>query len=313
MTQEDTIRQSRQTSPRALWKKRRAALEWKDYVAWRRGTDGFWVYKLKHRAVLLFGILLRASGLFKYGYRNALNIQTRHVELSPSALPEAFRGYRILHLSDLHLDSMEELAGRIAQAVAPLACDLCVITGDFRYPRHGPYEQILSPLERVVDAVRAKDGIYAVPGNHDTQAMSEDVEKLGVRLLTNERAVIERKGQRFFIIGVDDPHDYHTEDAINCLERGGGGFRLLLAHSPELYFEAAASGIHLYLCGHAHGGQICLPGGYPLMTFLNTGKRFYKGVWRHRGMIGHTSPGCGSSKIPVRFNCMPEVTLLTLK
>jgi predicted MPP superfamily phosphohydrolase len=313
MTRKTATRQGLETGPRALWKKRRASLEWEDYTAWRRGTDGFWLYKLKHRAVLLFGTLLKATGFYKYGYRNALNIQTRRLSLNANALPEAFDGYRILHLSDLHLDSMEDLAGRIAWAVAPLACDLCVITGDFRYSRHGAYKQILAPLERVVGAVSAADGIYAVPGNHDTQAMSEDIEKLGIRLLTNERAAILRNGQRLNIIGVDDPHDYYTEDAINCLKQKEAGFRLLLAHTPELYFQAAGCGIHLYLCGHSHGGQICLPGGFPLLTFLNTGKRFYRGVWRYRNMIGHTSPGCGTSKIPVRFNCMPEVTLLTLR
>jgi predicted MPP superfamily phosphohydrolase len=313
MTGEDSIGRDRQPTPRALWKKRRAALEWEDYVAWRQGTRGFWLYKLKHRAVLLFGTLLKATGLFKYGYRNALDLQVRHVAIAPKALPEVFGGYRILHLSDLHLDSIEALGERIAQTIAPLSCDLCVITGDFRYARHGAYEQILPPLEQVVGAVNARDGIYAVPGNHDTQAMSEDIEKRGIRLLTNETAAIVRDGQPLYIIGVDDPHDYHTEDAINCLKQNRAGFRLLLAHTPELYSQAAKSGIHLYLCGHAHGGQICLPGGYPLMTFLDTGKRFYRGVWRHRDMIGHTSAGCGTSKIPVRFNCMPEVTLLTLK
>jgi predicted MPP superfamily phosphohydrolase len=86
-----------------------------------------------------------------------------------------------------------------------------------------------------------------------------------------------------------------------------------LAHTPELYRQAAGSGIHLYLCGHSHGGQICLPGGFPLMTFLDTGKRFYRGKWQYRDMVGHTSTGCGASKIPVRFNCMPEVTVITLK
>jgi len=302
-----------ETRHRALWKKRRAALEWEDYTAWRKGTDGFWLYKLKHRAVLLFGKLLKITGLFKFGYRNAQNLRLRHLDVLPAGLPTAFEGYRILHLSDLHLDSMKGIGERIARKIAPLSCDLCVITGDFRYVRHGAYEQILLPLERIVKAVNAADGIYAVLGNHDTQAMSEDVEKLGIRLLTNQSVPVMRKGQQLNIIGVDAPHDYYTEAATACLTKKEGGFRLLLAHTPELYFQAAKSGIHLYLCGHSHGGQICLPGGFPLLTFLNTGRRFYRGLWRFRDMLGHTSAGCGTAKIPVRFNCTPEVTVLTLK
>jgi len=313
MIREDTSSQCRKTNQRAQWKKHRAALEWEDYANWHRGKNGFWLYKLKHKAILLFGTLLKATGFFKYGYRNALNLQVRHVELFPMALPEAFKGFRILHLSDLHLDSMEKIGELISRKIAPLSCDLCVITGDFRYPRHGAYKQILPPLRRVVDAANAAEGIYAVLGNHDTQAMSEDIENLGIRLLTNQSVPLIREGQQFNIVGVDDPHDYYTEAAAECLKKKESGFRLLLAHTPELYRLAATYGVDLYLCGHSHGGQICLPGGFPLMTFLNTGKRFYRGVWRFRDMIGHTSPGCGTAKIPIRFNCTPEVTVLTLR
>lgn len=313
MTPEITSIRRDDPSHRNQWKKRRAALEWKDYVDWHHGRNGYWLYKLKHRAILLLGAFTKATGFFKYGYRNALNLQTRHVDLFPKALPETYRGYRVLHLSDLHLDSVEGIGERIAQRVAPLSCDLCVITGDFRYVRHGSYRQILPPLGRIVEAVSAADGVYAVLGNHDTQAMSEDIEKLGIRLLANERVSIVRNKQRLNIIGVDDPHDYYTEAAVTCLKQKDDGFHLLLAHTPELYFQAACNGIHLYLCGHSHGGQICLPGGFPLLTFLKTGRRFYRGVWRFRGMTGHTSPGCGTAKIPIRINCPPEVTLLTLR
>jgi predicted MPP superfamily phosphohydrolase len=111
---------------------------------------------------------------------------------------------------------------------------------------------------------------------------------------------------------VDDPHDYHTEEATRCLENKIDGFRILLAHSPELYRLAAANSFALYLCGHSHGGQICLPGGWPLMTCLDTGRRFFNGLWRYGEMIGHTSPGCGTAKIPIRFNCRPEITVLVL-
>ncbi len=306
LTQQEKIERER-------WKKRRAALEWQDYVSWRRGTDGYWIYKFKHKAILLLGSLLKAVGLFKYGYRNAQRIGTRYVEIFPKSLPDAFKGYRILHLSDLHLDSIEGLGSRIAKIVASLSYDLCVISGDFRYARHGAFKQVLPPLRRIADAASASDGIYAVLGNHDTQAMSEDIEDLGIRLLTNQSVTIARGMAQLNLIGVDDPHDYYSKETAVCVKTRRNGFNLLLAHTPELYHLAATNNIHLYLCGHSHGGQICLPGGVPLMTYLNTGKRFYSGVWKYRDMIGHTSPGCGTAKIPIRFNCDPEITLLTLK
>lgn len=313
MTRESTDNRKQDQTQRDLWKKRRAALELKDYTNWRRGTNGYWIYKYKHRAILVFGALLKATGFFKFGYKNARDIQVRHVSISPRALPDAFKGYRILHLSDLHLDSIEGLGESIARTIAPLSFDLCVITGDFKYTRHGEYRQILSPLQHILAAVTAADGTYAVLGNHDTQAMAEDIEALGIHLLANQTVSLARNNQRVFLTGVDDPHDYYTEAATECLEKPVDGFRILLAHSPELYRIAAANKFGLYLCGHSHGGQICLPGGWPLMTCLSTGKQFFKGLWRHRGMIGHTSTGCGTAKIPVRFNCRPEITVLTLE
>ena len=294
------------------WKRHRAALEWQDFMNWRRGTNGYWRYKYKHQAVLVFGALLKATGFFKFGYRNARNLHVSRKTVFPRALPKAFDGYRILHLSDLHLDGIEGLGEAIAQAIAPLSCDLCAITGDFRSARHGEYRQVLPPLRRILSAVSARDGAFAVLGNHDTQAMTGDFEGLGLRLLINRTIPLPRAGQRIFLTGVDDPHDYCTEATTACLEQPGEGFKILLAHSPELYRPAAANGFALYLCGHSHGGQICLPGGWPLMTCLDSGKQFFRGLWNYRGMIGHTSPGCGTAKIPIRFNCRPEVTLLTL-
>lgn len=297
---------------REQWKKRRALLEREDLTNWRRGTKGYWLQKYKHQAVLVFGALLKATGFFAFGYQNARNIQVRQIAVFSKALPEAFNGYRILHLSDLHLDGIEGLGESIVRIIAPLSYDLCVITGDFRSERHGEYKQVLPPLRRILSTATASDGVYAVLGNHDTHAMSEDFEALGIRLLINQTVSLVRSNQHLFLTGVDDPHDYYTEETTRCLQKPTGGFRILLAHSPELYRLAAENGIGLYLCGHSHGGQICLPGGKPLMTCLDTGKQFYKGLWHYRGMIGHTSAGCGTAKIPIRFNCRPEITILTL-
>lgn len=312
MKHNDKNSAARRQTKREEWKKQRAFLELKDFTNWRRGENGYWFSRYKHQAILVFGALLKATGFFKFGYRNALDIHVRHRNIQPKTLPAAFSGYRILHLSDLHLDSIEGLGEFIAHIIAPLSYDLCVITGDFRHARHGKYKQVLPPLRRILSAVTASDGIYAVLGNHDTQAMSRDFEYLGIQLLINQTVSLTRSNQRVFLTGVDDPHDYYTEATTKCLENPIEGFKILLAHSPELYRIAAANGFNLYLCGHSHGGQICLPGGLPMMTCLDTARGFYKGLWHYKGMIGHTSKGCGTAKIPIRFNCRPEITVLTL-
>jgi uncharacterized protein len=118
---------------------------------------------------------------------------------------------------------------------------------------------------------------------------------------------------RLWIIGVDDPHHYGCGDLDGALESvPPDAFKVLLAHSPEMFDEAAAAGIHLYLCGHTHAGQICLPGiGAPLMN-ADCPRAFTHGRWRHGGMLGYTSAGVGCSLLPVRYNCPPEITLIEL-
>ncbi len=84
---------------------------------------------------------------------------------------------------------------------------------------------------------------------------------------------------------------------------------ILLAHSPEIYKQACYAGFQLMLCGHTHGGQICLPGGFPLIVNAQCPRRICRGAWRYDSLQGYTSSGCGSSIVPARFNCPPEVTI----
>ena len=88
---------------------------------------------------------------------------------------------------------------------------------------------------------------------------------------------------------------------------------ILLSHTPEAYRHAAHADFDLMLCGHTHGGQICLPGGRPLLTDASSPRRFARGAWRYHAMTGYTATGSGTSLVDVRLNCPPEVTLHTLR
>jgi predicted MPP superfamily phosphohydrolase len=88
---------------------------------------------------------------------------------------------------------------------------------------------------------------------------------------------------------------------------------VLLSHTPALFREAAAQGFAGMLCGHTHGGQICLPGGIPILTDTTAPRRLARRAWTYRGMAGYTSVGCGCSVVDARFHCPPEVTLHTLR
>lgn len=151
---------------------------------------------------------------------------------------------------------------------------------------------------------------YAILGNHDSIFMTRPIESLGVRLLLNENIQIEREGGSIYLAGVDDPHYF----AADNLEKAYDGIpddsvSLLLAHSPEIYRRAAYVGFDFMMCGHTHGGQICLPGAFPLTYNSSAPRHTCAGNWSYDLMHGYTSAGTGSSVVPARFNCPPEVTL----
>ncbi len=255
--------------------------------------------------------LLRLGGLYRRGLRNATRIQVRHNRVAIPHLPPAFAGFTLLHLSDLHLDTAPAIERALIERVAPLEYDLCVISGDFRGRTHGATAPAIEAMGRLRAVLRGE--VVGVLGNHDFIEMVPGLEALGIRLLLNESLVIERDGACLFLAGVDDPHYYCTDNLEKAAEGIGTGPAVLLSHSPEIYRHAAHAGFDLMLCGHTHGGQICLPGGLALTYNARCPRRLGRGPWRHGGMQGYTSAGAGSCVVPVRFNCPPEVTLHRLE
>jgi predicted MPP superfamily phosphohydrolase len=149
-----------------------------------------------------------------------------------------------------------------------------------------------------------------VLGNHDSITMAPQLEALGIRVLLNECVAINRGGASIYLAGVDDAHFYRADS----IEKAAGGIpqdcvSVLLSHTPEIYRQAAHAGFDLMLSGHTHGGQICLPGGVPILIEADLPRAFGAGAWRHAGMAGYTSVGTGSSVVPVRFNNRPEMAL----
>lgn len=256
--------------------------------------------------------LLRLSGMHGRGRRNARDIRLTRREVRLPRLPKAFEGFRLLHLSDLHLDMHDDMPHVIAEAVRRVDCDACVITGDFRARTFGPIEPALAGLERLRAQLPA--AVFAVLGNHDSLRMLPGIEALGIRVLMNEALSLERGSARIHLAGVDDPHYY----ALDNLEKATTNVppaecAILLAHSAEIYRQATHAGFDLMLCGHTHGGQIALPGGIPIMCNARAPRRMCSGAWQHQEMQGYTSRGTGVSVLDVRLNCPAEMTLHVLK
>lgn len=295
------------------WVVARAAIEADRRKHTPRGLHWRIAWPLFELAMGCFGVGLKAVGLWRRGVMNALDIRLTEIEITFPDLPAAFDGYRVLHLADLHLDAHPALARRAAAIARATPCDLCVLTGDYRFRVHGAIEPALDGLARLIPAVNAADGIYAVLGNHDSVAMVPGMEALGIRILANRTVTLARRGEAMHVTGIDDVHYFYTDEAPEALSRAPEGFRLALVHSPELVREAAAAGIALYLTGHTHGGQVCLPGGAPVIVHAPGARRFAAGLWRHGSMTGYTSHGVGVSGLPVRFNSRGELALITLR
>lgn len=255
---------------------------------------------------------LTLTGLHGRGKRNVLNIQCRNNEICLESLPPGFDGYTVLHLSDLHLDMSPAHVERLIESVQRLPSDACVLTGDFRFRTFGSYAVALEALERMRPYLGER--VYAVLGNHDTIRMVPSIEALGISVLMNESARIVREDEALTLVGIDDAHYYRTHNFHKALAGvAPDACTILLSHTPEPYRHAAHSGISLMLCGHTHGGQICLPGGIPIITDCDTPRAMARGAWRHNDMVGYTSVGCGSSIVDVRLNCLPEITLHRLQ
>lgn len=243
----------------------------------------------------------------------ARNIHLVDHQIAFSGLSSAFDGYRILHLSDLHLDRLPGLEDSISMLLAGEAIDALVITGDFVDSFSLASGALRQPLAKALSTVKARDGIFAVLGNHDSWRHVNGLEALGIRVLINESVRVRRGDAILNLTGIDDPSHFYTPDAVRAIESSGDGFKILLAHSPELANIAARSGYALYLAGHTHGGQICLPSGRPIYHPLRRFRKFHGGLWSHDGMAGHTSVGAGTSCLPYRAFKRGEISSLTLR
>ena len=256
---------------------------------------------------------LWAVGLRARGERNALTPVVKHVRFTFDTLPDAFHGFKILHLSDLHIDGLAGLAERVADILQDMPVDLCVLTGDYRFRTTGSCQQVYPPMTRLLASVNARHGILGILGNHDVAEMVPAFEQMGVQMLLNTAVEIRHEQHSLWVVGVDDPHYYGCDDLPAALAHvPSDGFKILLVHTPELLAEAYAHGIHLYLCGHTHGGQICLPFFGPVVTHANCPRKFVRGAWQYGMVKGYTSPGVGCSGVSARFLCAPEVVLIEL-
>ena len=256
---------------------------------------------------------LKVTGLWPIAVRNSSNYRLVEHPVPLPHLPAAFDGFRILHLSDLHIEGMIDKGQSLQAALSSLQYDLCVLTGDFRFRTYGSYDKTLVLMKELVNTIKAPFGVTGILGNHDWLEMVPGLEQAGIRMLLNETQAIEKGSEAIWVLGLDDMHYYETGDLDKAVNNAPADkVRILLVHSPEIVPEAFSAGMDLYLCGHSHGGQICLPGGIPILTHCRCARTYKAGPWQHETMRGYTSRGVGTSLFPIRLNCQPEIIIHTL-
>lgn len=253
----------------------------------------------------------RMLGLYHRGQRNSTDIQVRYNIFNLPQLPDAFDGLRILHLSDMHVDMYPPGIHALIERLRQLDYDLCVMTGDYRVRTYGDISKSMAILASIRNHLSGP--IYAVLGNHDSIRMVPAMEDMGISLLLNENTLIEKDKQSIMLAGIDDAHFFRVDN----IEKATGteamdNVKILLSHTPEVFRQAAHAGYDIFLCGHTHGGQVCLPGGVALTLDSRCPRFLGRGAWLYHGMQGYTSVGSGNSIVNLRFNCPPEITVHTL-
>jgi hypothetical protein len=242
-------------------------------------------------------------------------VRVREIEIALDDLPKAFDGYRVAHLSDLHIGShcpRSRAEGWVAR-VNRLDVDLAVLTGDYVSSGVAFHEDIA----RVLVAIRAKDGTVAVMGNHDYFGDGEPLigllRKGGVRVLRNERMSLERNGERVTLAGVDDTWTRRANISKTLDGHHPGEPLVVLAHDPKLFPELARRGAALVLSGHTHWGQVAVPFLSTRYNFSRLSYRYHSGIYREGGSTLYIHPGLGTTGPPIRLGVAPEITVLRLR
>ena len=260
--------------------------------------------------------------------RNCFRVKRGEVE--SSRLPASFDGYRVVHISDMHLNSFagrEKALQRAVDKINALNPDVVLFTGDLVSLGHWE----LDGMQEILAGVRAKDGVFSVLGNHDyseyhrwpsKQEQVEAVEMLkrrqrdmGWRLLLNENEPIARGADTISIIGVEnisgDRHFRTYGDLAQAMQGADGAYKILLSHDPSHWRKEVVgkSDIDLMLAGHTHAMQVMFFGWSPSSLIYDE----WGGLYSEGEQSLYVNRGLGQTVFKARIGAMPEITLLELK
>lgn len=252
------------------------------------------------------------SRVAKIAIEEANSLSLERVEIRIKRLPKKLDGFKIIHLSDTHhspFTGLEHIkrAVKVANRLKP---DMFVLTGD--YVSHE--RKYIAPVAAELANLSAKYGVHACLGNHDhwtdADLVTERFRCEGINVLINEGLRFEAKGASFWLAGVDDYMVGKTD--VTAALRGSfpDEMKLLLAHNPIIFREAARWGVDLTLSGHTHGGQIKLRDEDKRIL---PRRKLSSGLHRRGDSQVYITRGIGTVVVPMRYRCPPEISLLELR
>ena len=256
-------------------------------------------------------------------------VERHFIEIVPQTfhipnLPEAFHGFRIAQLSDIHLEWFTEdyFLRRSVEHINKLKPDMVLLTGDFiTNNQHGPDDRAYAALPHCAEILSKLESPlrYACMGNHDTAVDSPAVQAAltakGITPLVNRFVPIERNGQRIWLSGLDDIAFGDPNMYLAVPEKPEAPV-IMMCHEPDfidtIVKHPRGGFVDLVLSGHSHGGQIQMPFLGPL-ALPPLGKKYSEGHYRVDQTQLYVNRGIGTVGYPVRFNCPPEITHITLQ
>jgi predicted MPP superfamily phosphohydrolase len=251
------------------------------------------------------------SKLARYAIAEANTLSLEKIDINLKRLPKKLNNFRILHLSDIHhspFTSLEHItrAVVIANRLKP---DIVVLTGD--YVSHET--EYIAPAAEVLGKLKSEFGTFACLGNHDhwtdADSVTRHLRREKINVLINEGFRFEARGVSFWLAGVDD-HMVGKTDLPGALH---GSFpdemKLLLAHNPVILRQAARYDIDLILSGHTHGGQVKIR---EKEKRILPKPKLVAGLHRRGNTQIYITRGIGTSVLPIRYQCPPEISLIEL-
>ncbi len=236
-------------------------------------------------------------------------VEINNVQIKINLLPKRFEGMTIAQLSDIHHSKYvpREFIRRCVRKVNALCPDIVVLTGDYVCRSRA----FLLPVAEELSELKAKEGVFAVLGNHDNKDNTfHALSKAGIRVLINEHVPLYRKNDYLFLAGVDDLWSGDV-DLRRTLKGTDDKPRLLLAHNPDTIELGEAADVAFVMAGHTHGGQVSVPFYGPPVVYSRFG--YTAGLFRKGNTTLYVNKGIGISGLPVRFLVRPEITLFTLR